>query len=239
MINLKGKSAILYRRVSTTDQKQFGNSLNAQQGSLRDFCEKNSMNIVKEFQEDYSAKNFNRPEWKRLNAFAKKNKKDIDYLIILSGPEPQRSLLEKKLTELKAPNSIKIVLVRGTEQPFSHKTELETHNLVQQKELESLIQRSKKLICRSGYTTIMDLHFLQIPSILIPTPGQTEQEYLAEQLIDESNYLVRPQNQLTSEIFDWEPKADHKKSLPNPDSYRDLKAFENALLFEGFVMPTT
>ena len=167
------------------------------------------------------------------------SKKDIDFLIVLSGPEPQRSLLEKKLTELKAPNSIKIVLVRGTEQPFSHKTELETHNLVQQKELESLIQRSKKLICRSGYTTIMDLHFLQIPSILIPTPGQTEQEYLAEQLIDESNYLVRPQNQLTSKIFDWEPKADHKKSLPNPDSYRDLKAFENALLFEGFVMPTS
>ena len=62
MNNLQGKRAILYRRVSTTDQKEFGNSLNAQQGSLRDFCEKNSMNIVKEFQEDYSAKNFNRPE---------------------------------------------------------------------------------------------------------------------------------------------------------------------------------
>lgn len=72
MINLKGKNAILYRRVSTTDQKQFGNSLNAQRESLRDFCDKKSMNIVKEFQEDYSAKNFNRPEWKKLNDFAKK-----------------------------------------------------------------------------------------------------------------------------------------------------------------------
>ena len=83
MNNLQGKKAILYRRVSTTDQKVFGNSLNAQQGSLRDFCEKNSMSIVNEFQEDYSAKNFNRPEWKRLNAFAKKNKKDIDYLLVV------------------------------------------------------------------------------------------------------------------------------------------------------------
>jgi site-specific DNA recombinase len=83
MNNLQGKKALLYRRVSTTDQKEFGNSLNAQQGSLRDFCEKNSIDIVKEFEEDYSAKNFNRPEWKRLNAFAKKNKKNIDYLLVV------------------------------------------------------------------------------------------------------------------------------------------------------------
>ena len=62
MNNLRGKNAILYRRVSTTNQKLFGNSLNAQQNSLRDFCEKHHINIVKEFQEDYSAKNFNRPE---------------------------------------------------------------------------------------------------------------------------------------------------------------------------------
>jgi site-specific DNA recombinase len=74
MNNLQGKKAILYRRVSTTDQKEFGNSLNAQQGSLRDFCEKNSMTISKEFQEDCSAKNFNRPEWQNLYKFAKKTK---------------------------------------------------------------------------------------------------------------------------------------------------------------------
>ena len=51
MNNLNGKSAILYRRVSTTGQKLFGNSLNAQQGSLREFCTKNSMTISKEFQD--------------------------------------------------------------------------------------------------------------------------------------------------------------------------------------------
>ena len=94
MNNLQEKKAILYRRVSTTDQKIFGNSLNAQQGSLRDFCKKNSMNIVKEFQEDYSAKNFNRPEWKRLNAFAKKNKKDIDYLLVVDWDRFSRNAYE-------------------------------------------------------------------------------------------------------------------------------------------------
>ena len=94
MINLKGKSAILYRRVSTTDQKQFGNSLNAQRDSLRDFCDKNSMNIVKEFQEDYSAKNFKRPEWKKLNEFANKNKKDIDFVLVVDWDRFSRNVYE-------------------------------------------------------------------------------------------------------------------------------------------------
>jgi site-specific DNA recombinase len=94
MNNLQGKKAILYRRVSTTDQKVFGNSLNAQQGSLRDFCEKNSMTISKEFQEDCSAKNFNRPEWQNLYKFAKKNKDKIDYLLLVDWDRFSRNTLE-------------------------------------------------------------------------------------------------------------------------------------------------
>ena len=107
MNNLQGKKAILYRRVSTTDQKVFGNSLNAQQGSLRDFCKKNSIDIVKEFQEDYSAKNFIRPEWKRLNAFAKKNKKDIDYLLVVDWDRFSRNVYDA-LGVIKDFNSIGI-----------------------------------------------------------------------------------------------------------------------------------
>ena len=94
MNNLRGKNAILYRRVSTTDQKTFGNSLNAQQSSLKDFCDKNALNVIKEFQEDYSAKDFNRPEWKRLNKFAKENKKKIDYLLITSWDRFSRNTYE-------------------------------------------------------------------------------------------------------------------------------------------------
>ena len=94
MNNLNGKNAILYRRVSTTDQKVFGNSLNAQQSSLKDFCNKNSINIIKEFQEDYSAKNFNRPEWKKLNLFAKKNKNNIDYMLVVDWDRFSRNTYE-------------------------------------------------------------------------------------------------------------------------------------------------
>ena len=94
MNNLKEKTAILYRRVSTTDQKLLGNSLNAQQISLKDFCFKNSMTIVEEFQEDYSAKNFNRPEWKKLKKFAIKNKKKIDYLLVVDWDRFSRNTYE-------------------------------------------------------------------------------------------------------------------------------------------------
>jgi site-specific DNA recombinase len=94
MNNLKGKSAILYRRVSTSDQKIYGNSLNAQQSSLKDFCHKNSMVIIEEFQEDYSAKNFNRPEWKKLNEFSQKNKIKIDYLLVVDWDRFSRNTYE-------------------------------------------------------------------------------------------------------------------------------------------------
>lgn len=94
MKNLKGKRAILYRRVSTTDQKIYGNSLNAQENSLREFCNKNSMIVVKEFQEDYSAKNFDRPEFTRLKEFAKKNKSQIDYLLIVDWDRFSRNVYD-------------------------------------------------------------------------------------------------------------------------------------------------
>ena len=56
MNQLEGKRALLYRRVSTSNQKEFGNSLSAQKSSLREFCVKKGVEVIKEFEEDYSAK---------------------------------------------------------------------------------------------------------------------------------------------------------------------------------------
>ena len=94
MKNLKGKRAILYRRVSTTEQKKTGNSLNSQKDQLRIFCNNNEIQIIKEFEEDYSAKNFNRPEWKKLNDFAKKNKSEIDFLLSFDWDRFSRNVYE-------------------------------------------------------------------------------------------------------------------------------------------------
>ena len=84
MINLKGKRAILYRRVSTTDQKENGNSLNTQRHGLQEFVLKNGMKVIREFEEDFSAKNFERPEFNKLREYVEANKTGVDYILITS-----------------------------------------------------------------------------------------------------------------------------------------------------------
>ncbi|MDA9069181.1 recombinase family protein [Algibacter sp.] len=94
MNNLSGKKAILYRRVSTTDQKTHGNSLNAQKDRLRGFCKEKGISIKKEFEEDFSAKNFKRPIIQELLEFAHKNKNEIDFLLITSWDRFSRNVFE-------------------------------------------------------------------------------------------------------------------------------------------------
>lgn len=107
--------------------------------------------------------------------------KPFDYLCLLSGPEPQRSVLENTLLKNAAGDKT-IVLVRGSrksvEVPVPGNVRLV--DLPDAKELALLIQAADTVICRSGYSTLMDLHVLQKKKlVLIPTPGQTEQLYLA------------------------------------------------------------
>jgi UDP:flavonoid glycosyltransferase YjiC (YdhE family) len=111
--------------------------------------------------------------------------KTVDILVILSGPEPQRTMLESALLkELNILVSYKITFVRGTESKLGARDAIKKHieilNVLQGEEIERLLNSSKLLIARSGYSTIMDVTELNIPTIWIPTPGQTEQEYLAE-----------------------------------------------------------
>jgi uncharacterized protein (TIGR00661 family) len=111
-----------------------------------------------------------------------KSKTKFDALILLSGVEPQRSILEQRLIENLKNSSKKIALVRGSNNFFDQfKSNLTVYNFAYGSILKDLIINSELVICRSGYSTLMDLHFLQKKKIiLIPTPGQTEQEYLAK-----------------------------------------------------------
>jgi UDP-N-acetylglucosamine transferase subunit ALG13 len=111
--------------------------------------------------------------------------KKFDLLIILSGPEPQRTLLEKKMLNELAIFKGKVLFVRGLPEstkvlPAENDVIIKNH--LPAKELEKVISESEYIISRSGYTTVMDICKLQRKSILIPTPGQTEQEYLAYHL---------------------------------------------------------
>lgn len=103
-----------------------------------------------------------------------------DYLFLLSGPEPQHSLLRERLAELAAMHpGLNFALVSGA--PALLKSDnLETVILPDKQRLSELIAKSGAVVCRSGYSTLMDLHALgRKKLVLIPTPGQTEQEYLA------------------------------------------------------------
>ncbi len=125
-----------------------------------------------------------------LARFEDKNvlEKKYDYCIILSGPEPQRTILEQLI--LKQINTIsgKILLVRGlpnSQELLLTTNDLEIRNHLSSIELGRAIRQSEFIITRSGYTTIMELLWLQKKSIVIPTPGQTEQEYLAKKLMQQ------------------------------------------------------
>lgn len=122
--------------------------------------------------------------------------KNSSLLILLSGPEPQRSLLESSLKKQLANHSGKVVLLRGlphkdtsndasvgAQQHFSllygtQKVEIFQH--LPPEELFKKIVEADFILCRSGYTSLMELLPLQKKLILIPTPGQAEQEYLAQ-----------------------------------------------------------
>lgn len=107
---------------------------------------------------------------------------NFDYLCLLSGPEPLRSRLEKELIKKANQSDKRICFVRGTKKElksFVNKNVM-VFNMPNAKELSELIINSGVIVCRSGYSTLMDLYHLQKTSyILIPTPGQDEQEYLA------------------------------------------------------------
>ncbi|WP_242084119.1 glycosyltransferase [Aestuariivivens sediminis] len=122
-------------------------------------------------------------------------------LVLISGPEPQRTLLEKKLlTELKT-HSGKIVFVRGiveAEQSIQTINQMTIYNFMTARLLEKTINESALILSRSGYTTIMDLSKLNKKAFFIPTPGQFEQEYLAKRLAEQGLAPYCLQSEFTS-----------------------------------------
>jgi len=142
-----------------------------------------------------------------LSRFKKaiKAEKQLDVLAVLSGPEPQRTLLEEKLRKQLSKSGLKYLLVRGL--PNKSNNKANEVNYLNAGELSKAIAESKVVICRSGYSTIMDLMTLQADTkiVFIPTPGQTEQEYLAERLVEKGVGLCVKQGEfelnLLSEKF--------------------------------------
>jgi uncharacterized protein (TIGR00661 family) len=116
-----------------------------------------------------------------------------DLLFLISGPEPQRTIFEELIFEnLKNYNGSALV-IRGLPHKSTIKNsenrEVKVVNHLSAQELNDAINQSQLVISRSGYTTIMDLIKVKKNAILVPTPGQTEQEYLAKYLKEKKYFL--------------------------------------------------
>jgi UDP-N-acetylglucosamine:LPS N-acetylglucosamine transferase len=104
-------------------------------------------------------------------------------MVILSGPEPQRTFLEQKIIQELDSYEGNVVFIKGVvqEKQISYtQNHITYYNFMNSEQLENTFNQSEKVLCRSGYTTVMDLAKLGKKAFFIPTPGQYEQEYLAE-----------------------------------------------------------
>ncbi|MEM6539739.1 MAG: glycosyltransferase, partial [Bacteroidota bacterium] len=181
--------------------------LNVLSGNTTWFSSKMHQGIIKKFKECWVPDVKGKPNLTGKLGHLKKAKLNIKYLgplsrfekqpvtarydlmILLSGPEPQRTLLEEKLLLELEQFEGKVLFVKGkiegTQQRETRtlsKAKVEVVNFMQSKELGEAINTSGVIVSRSGYTTVMDLAKLEKKAFFIPTPGQYEQEYLAKRL---------------------------------------------------------
>jgi uncharacterized protein (TIGR00661 family) len=123
--------------------------------------------------------------------------KDLDLCVIISGPEPQRAVFEEIILQQLQRSSLTAVVVLG--QPVEEidamvEDRLHVFSGLPPAEIQKYIQRSEVVLARSGYSTVMDLAILGKKAILIPTPGQTEQEYLARYLSGKNIFYCTSQD---------------------------------------------
>ena len=165
----------------------------------------------------------------------KEVEKKYDLAVIISGPEPQRTLFEKLLLDQLSDYAGTVLFVRGlpgnSPGNISANSKIKIHDHLSSDELNEAIQRSSMIISRSGYTTVMDLVKLQKPAILIPTPGQPEQEYLADYLMGENIfYCVAQKDLLLKQALQNAAGFSFRSPLTDMDNYREqLNVFVNSI----------
>ncbi len=107
---------------------------------------------------------------------------DVDLFISISGPEPQRTELERiVLEQVEGLEEARIVITLGKPETRETRTvgeHVAIHGFLDRQGQQEMLNRAKLVVCRSGYTTVMELAELSKKALFIPTPGQTEQEYL-------------------------------------------------------------
>lgn len=173
------------------------------------------------------------------------NEEKFDFMAIISGPEPQRTIFEKLVVEQLQKTQLKAVVLRGLPETnviancegrnrkqsarineiassvllSRNDDKIKIFNHLETNEFLNYLQKSKIVISRSGYSTIMDLAALGKKAILVPTPGQTEQEYLAKYHHEKGHFYSQAQREF-----------DLIKALKESVNYREIKLSANFLV---------
>ncbi len=175
-------------------------------------------------------RNFNLKYIGILSRFQPKQREiKYDLLVLLSGPEPQRTLLENKLLKELKDFKGEILMVRGvfSASEITAPSNFKIVNYLLANALEDVINQSNVVMARSGYSTIMDLAAIGKKALFIPTPGQFEQEYLAKSLREKGIAPYAKQDEFTAaKLSDLTNFSGFEKVA----STVDLKLFK---LFEG------
>lgn len=126
--------------------------------------------------------------------FSGQKEKKYDVLAIFSGPEPQRTILENTLLPFLQQSGLRYFVVRGLVATTTV-ADAKSSNFLASEALQEKIESSEVIVARSGFSTVMDMAALQKKVIFIPTPGQTEQEYLAQRLKEKKiAYFMKQQD---------------------------------------------
>lgn len=132
-----------------------------------------------------------------MSRFEKKDlEKKYDVCVICSGPEPQRSIFDRMVMKQLKLSPLRSIIVRGkteTMNQYYNKNEKVTiANYLTAENMNEVIEQSEIIIARSGYSTMMDLAKLGKKAVFVPTPGQTEQELIAAELMKQHiAYVVK------------------------------------------------
>jgi uncharacterized protein (TIGR00661 family) len=152
---------------------------------------------------------------------------DYDIMVALSGPEPQRTLLEEMVFKQLKNSGLSGIIVRGlteSTETWDLTDKIRVFSHLETEMMKALIQRSHIVICRSGYSSLMDLVTLGKNAILIPTPGQTEQEYLARYLMEKKIYFSMAQHH-----FDLLYAIEMTRNFPGLVMQNDYKVLEERI----------
>jgi len=157
-------------------------------------------------------------------------RKNLDVLCLLSGPEPQRSIFEEALINQLKKSQLKSILLSGKpdEQKKRVIGNLEIRSHANDTEMYRLMQKAKTIVCRSGYSSLMDLVSMGKKAVFVPTPGQPEQEYLAKKLKEQGLFYACSQKAFVLEKALEESLKYSGLHLAN--DYRVLKERIKALL---------